>query len=190
MATDTAPDNVTNAAEESFEQLAQAVDRALEAVQELEEPARGHALALKDAIEAFHRVGLSAIIRTIRKSPDRRQIFEALAEQPEVFALFTLHGLVRSDLGPRVSQVLELVRPYIQSHGGDVTFEGMRGRTVLVRLHGACQGCSMSPETLRETVEQVLRERVPEIDGVESVEPPPNSDAFVSVSELQVIERS
>ncbi len=179
-----------DAATPPFEELAQTVDRALQAVEELEEPARSMALELKNAIEQFHRVGLSAIIRTIRQSSDRRRIFQALAEQPEVFALFTLHQLVRSDLAPRVSQVIELVRPYIQSHGGDVSFEGMRGRTVLVRVHGACQGCSMSPQTVHETIEEVLRERVPEIDGVETVAAAASSDGFVSASSLQVIQRS
>ncbi len=86
-----------------------------------------------------------------------------------------MHGLIRADLQTQVERVMEMVRPYMQSHGGDVQLVGIRGRVVLVQLTGNCQGCSMSAVTLKRTVEETLKERIPEIEGVEVVEPAPSN---------------
>jgi Fe-S cluster biogenesis protein NfuA/nitrite reductase/ring-hydroxylating ferredoxin subunit len=80
-----------------------------------------------------------------------------------------MHGLIRADLRTRVGRVIEMVRPYMQSHGGDVTLVDVRDKTVLVRLAGNCNGCSLSSVTLRNTVEEALREHVPEIEKVDVV---------------------
>ena len=66
----------------------------------------------------------------------------------------------------RVRQALELIRPAIQMDGGDVMLESVSDGKVTVRLLGTCDGCPMSPVTLRQGVERILRERVPEITEV------------------------
>lgn len=71
----------------------------------------------------------------------------------------------------RVERVLSLIRPAVQSDGGDVelvrvTPEGL----VEIRLHGACIGCPSSGITLRHGIERNLRAHVPEISGVQAVE--------------------
>ena len=70
----------------------------------------------------------------------------------------------------RVEQVIERIRPAVQSDGGDlelvnVTDEGV----VQVRLHGACIGCPSSSMTLHMGIERNVREKIPEITGVEQV---------------------
>ncbi|MDX2130670.1 MAG: NifU family protein [Planctomycetota bacterium] len=70
----------------------------------------------------------------------------------------------------RVNRVLNLIRPAVQSDGGDlelveVTPEGV----VRIRLHGACVGCPSSGMTLRLGIERNLRANVPEVRGVEAV---------------------
>ena len=70
----------------------------------------------------------------------------------------------------RVEQVIERIRPAVQSDGGDlelvnVTDEGV----VQVRLHGACIGCPSSGMTLHMGIERNVREKIPEITGVEQV---------------------
>ena len=71
-------------------------------------------------------------------------------------------------LRDRVEEVLNLIRPAVQSDGGDVelvdvTDDGL----VQVRLHGACVGCPSSTMTLQAGIERNLRQR---IDGVIRVE--------------------
>lgn len=70
----------------------------------------------------------------------------------------------------RVEQVIERIRPAVQSDGGDlelvnVTDEGV----VQVRLHGACIGCPSSGMTLHMGIERNVREKVPEVTAVEQV---------------------
>jgi Fe-S cluster biogenesis protein NfuA len=71
----------------------------------------------------------------------------------------------------RVKKVLEKVRPYLQSDGGDIELvEVSDDLTVKVRLSGACYGCPYSLQTLKAGVEQALIKEVPEIREVVSVD--------------------
>ncbi|HYE61187.1 MAG TPA: NifU family protein [Phycisphaerales bacterium] len=73
-------------------------------------------------------------------------------------------------LHERVSRVLNLIRPAVQSDGGDlelvdITPEGL----VRIRLHGACVGCPSSSMTLKVGIERNLKAHIPEVRGVQSV---------------------
>jgi Fe-S cluster biogenesis protein NfuA len=71
----------------------------------------------------------------------------------------------------RVEKVLEKVRPYIQSDGGDITLIDVHEDTgiVEVRLSGACDSCPSSTATLKGGVERMVRQEVPEIKEVVTV---------------------
>ena len=71
----------------------------------------------------------------------------------------------------RVQHVLGLIRPAIQSDGGDielieVTDEGV----VHIRFLGECVGCPSSSMTLQHGIESNLRAKVPEVASVVAVE--------------------
>jgi len=151
---------------DEFEALAERVDRAVNEVRTLDEAGQAKAMALKSAVEAFHKVGLTKIIQRLKADPRGKELLFELVDEPSVYALFAMHGLVRADLPTRVSRVIDMVRPYMQSHGGDVELVNVNGETVFVKLHGACNGCSMSAVTLRNGVEEALREHVPEIKHI------------------------
>lgn len=167
--------SVPTLAVDDLAQLADRVDRAVAEVGAIEPGARARALSLKLAIEEFHRVGLTKIVRRLKEDPRGKELLFELVDDPAVYALFSMHGLVRADLRTRVSRVIEMVRPTLQSHGGDVSLVDVRDNRVFVRLSGNCNGCSMSSVTLRTTVEESLREHVPEIEGVEVVPTDPAS---------------
>ncbi|MBW3595418.1 MAG: NifU family protein [Actinobacteria bacterium] len=76
---------------------------------------------------------------------------------------------LEAGLEERVRQALELIRPAIQMDGGDVLLESVRDGKVTVRLLGTCDGCPMSPVTLRQGVERILREHVPEVTEVSAL---------------------
>ena len=69
-----------------------------------------------------------------------------------------------------VRAALELVRPAIQLDGGDIQLESVHGGRVVVKLFGTCEACPMSPVTLRQGVERILRERVPGVTEVVAIE--------------------
>lgn len=76
----------------------------------------------------------------------------------------------KSDLEPKVTAVLEKIRPMIQSDGGDLELVGIRSDgTVLIKLLGACIGCPSSTMTLQMGIERNLIEKVPGVTGVEQV---------------------
>ena len=70
----------------------------------------------------------------------------------------------------RVQDALDKVRPALQADGGDVELIDVDEEGVVtVRLQGACAGCPMSQRTLKMGIEKFLKEKIPEIDRVESI---------------------
>ena len=169
--------------EPTFEQLAGAVDAGIRALDELDPDARRAATDLKDAVEAFHRPALVHLVRTLRADPAGKELLFQLVDEPSVRAVFALHGIIRADPLTRANQALDRVRPYLQSHGGDVELVAIEGSIATVRLHGACNGCSMSAQTLREGVERALVEEVDEIEGIEVEEDAPTT-AFIPLGSV------
>ncbi|MBI1987490.1 MAG: NifU family protein [Nitrospinae bacterium] len=70
----------------------------------------------------------------------------------------------------RIEQVLEKIRPFLQYEGGDVELVEVDGGIVKVRLTGACGSCPASQMTLKMGVERKLKEEIPEVQEVVSVE--------------------
>jgi Fe-S cluster biogenesis protein NfuA len=68
-----------------------------------------------------------------------------------------------------VETVLDELRPYLMSDGGNVELVELEGPVVKLRLQGACGSCPSSAMTLRMGIERKLRESIPEIAEVEQV---------------------
>jgi Fe-S cluster biogenesis protein NfuA len=69
--------------------------------------------------------------------------------------------------------IQEVIRDYIQpavaSDGGLVRFASFENGIVKISMHGACEGCPSSEQTLRDGIERIIKFRVPEVIGVELV---------------------
>lgn len=69
-----------------------------------------------------------------------------------------------------VRKALEDIRPMLQADGGDVELvEVTEGGIVHVRLQGACHGCPMAQMTVKNGIEQLLKEKVPGVSEVVAV---------------------
>lgn len=66
----------------------------------------------------------------------------------------------------KINEVLEKIQPFLNSDGGDIEFVKFEDGVCYVRLTGACASCMMSDYTLNNTVEKILKEKVPEIKHV------------------------
>jgi Fe/S biogenesis protein NfuA len=76
----------------------------------------------------------------------------------------------QGELADRVRQLLdEQVNPGIAAHGGVITLVDVKGTEVYLEMSGGCQGCAMSRLTLRQGVERMLRQAIPEITEVHDV---------------------
>ncbi len=70
-------------------------------------------------------------------------------------------------LTAQVREAIEECRPMLQSDGGDIEFLGMLpGNQVRVRLVGACHGCPSSTMTLTMGIENYIKEKVPDVEGL------------------------
>ncbi|KAF5417755.1 Fe-S cluster biogenesis protein NfuA, 4Fe-4S-binding domain [Candidatus Methanophagaceae archaeon] len=71
-----------------------------------------------------------------------------------------------------VKEVIEKeVRPVLEREGGSIELEGVDDDGVVkVRLTGACAGCPMSQYTLVNFVEATVKDKVPEVKRVISVD--------------------
>ncbi len=71
------------------------------------------------------------------------------------------------DLPDKVQQLLDKnINPSLGSHGGFATLVGVEGTEVFLTMGGGCQGCSMSAATLREGIQRVILEAIPEVTDV------------------------
>ncbi len=70
----------------------------------------------------------------------------------------------------KVKEIIDRIRPSLQSHGGDVELVATEpDNTVKVRLQGACSGCPGAQMTLKMGIERLLREKIPELKEVIAV---------------------
>ena len=70
----------------------------------------------------------------------------------------------------KVQEALNKIRPMLQADGGDVEFVDVVDGVVKVRLQGACAGCPMSQMTLKNGIEKLLKQEIPEVKSVESAD--------------------
>jgi Fe-S cluster biogenesis protein NfuA len=70
----------------------------------------------------------------------------------------------------KVQAAIEKIRPMLKADGGDVELVNVtEDGIVQVRLQGACSGCPMSQMTLKNGIERVIKQEVPEVNSVEAV---------------------
>lgn len=94
--------------------------------------------------------------------PERPPEPETPEAQPE-----TPEAQLDSPLAQRVQKVIGAkINPGLASHGGYVELMDVQGDKAYVRLGGGCQGCGMVDVTMKQGIEVMIREEVPEIAQV------------------------
>ena len=118
-----------------------------------------------------------------------RMMDAALAANPElaerfsadalVASLLLVHGLHPHSTEQRVSEALDSVRPYLGSHGGDVSLLSVADGVVRLQFQGSCRSCPSSSVTLELAVQDAIRAAAPEICDIELVAAEPDSSPSV-----------
>jgi Fe-S cluster biogenesis protein NfuA len=70
----------------------------------------------------------------------------------------------------KVAAVLDKIRPALEADGGNVELVDVKDGVVTVKLTGACAGCPMSVMTLKNGIERIVKQEVPEVKEVISAE--------------------
>ncbi len=85
-------------------------------------------------------------------------------------AMTATAGSLTGPLAEQVAMVLsEQVNPAIAMHGGAAELVSVDGSTAYLRLSGGCQGCGLAQVTLKQGIERILLESIPELAGVVDV---------------------
>ena len=95
------------------------------------------------------------------------QVRDELVDDPVVASLLLIHDLYPVSLEERVGEALDRVRPYMESHGGDVELLGIEDGIARLRLQGSCSSCQASSATLELAVRQALEELAPDLEGMD-----------------------
>jgi Fe-S cluster biogenesis protein NfuA/nitrite reductase/ring-hydroxylating ferredoxin subunit len=78
-----------------------------------------------------------------------------------------IHDLYPVPLEERVMSALDTIRPYMESHGGNVELLGVEDGVAKLRLQGSCKSCRASSSTLELAVRQALQEAAPDLLGMD-----------------------
>jgi len=160
------------AAETSTERPEQLVERVqeLQARLELSGDSATRALAeeLVSAIVQMYGAGLERIVGSlIQDGADGERIAASLADDDLVATLLLIHDLHPVPLERRVQDALDSVRPYMESHGGNVELLSLEHGVARIHLRGSCSDCSASSVTLELAIKQALEEAAPDLEGLE-----------------------
>lgn len=68
----------------------------------------------------------------------------------------------------KVEEILDMIRPSLVADGGNVELVDVEDGVVKLKLTGACAGCPMSTMTLKNGIEKILKQEIPEIKEVVS----------------------
>jgi Fe-S cluster biogenesis protein NfuA len=123
---------------------------------------------LVSAVVRMYGEGLERLVGTLLGAgAEGEQLALALAEDPHVATLLLIHDLHPVPLQDRVQAALERVRPYMESHGGNVELLSLREGVARIGLRGSCSSCAASAVTLEHAVKQALEETAPDLVGLE-----------------------
>ncbi|MEA2013683.1 MAG: NifU family protein [Verrucomicrobiota bacterium] len=70
----------------------------------------------------------------------------------------------------KIRELLEKLRVHLQNDGGDMEVVSIEGTTVSLRLKGACGSCPHATITLKQGIEQTLKDQISEEITVERVQ--------------------
>ena len=145
---------------ERVEQLTAAIDAAADPF------LRGTVDDLVGAIIELYGEGLTRIFRELAEH-DQEALLRRLAGDGVIGSLMLIHDLYPVPLEARVQEALASVRPYMESHGGDVELLRLEDGVAHLRLVGHCHGCPASAATLELAIKEAIDEAAPDLAGLE-----------------------
>jgi Fe-S cluster biogenesis protein NfuA/nitrite reductase/ring-hydroxylating ferredoxin subunit len=127
---------------------------------------RGTVDELVGAIIELYGEGLTRIVRELAERGDEELLLR-LADDGVIGSLMLIHDLYPVPLEARVEEALVSVRPYMESHGGNVELLRLEDGVAHLRLVGHCHGCPASAATLELAIKEAIEEAAPDLLGLE-----------------------
>ncbi len=83
--------------------------------------------------------------------------------------MFLVINLKNEDIELRIRTVIDKIRPFLINDGGNLEFIKFEDGIVYVRLLGACEECPMLDVTLKDGIEELIINEIPEVKEVKNV---------------------
>ena len=129
---------------------------------------RGLTEELVSAVVQMYGAGLERIVGSLSEAgAEGERIAASLLDDPLVATLLLIHDLHPVPLEQRVQRALDSVRPYMESHGGNVALLSLENGIARIHLQGSCSDCSASSVTLELAIKRALEEAAPDLEGLE-----------------------
>jgi Fe-S cluster biogenesis protein NfuA/nitrite reductase/ring-hydroxylating ferredoxin subunit len=112
---------------------------------------------------AFYGLGLSRVLEVAKSVSGGQDVYDKLVHDGIVRGLLLIHGLHPVPLEARLREALEKVRPYMESHGGNVELLSLDSDVAHLRLVGHCKSCPSSAVTLELALKQAIEEACPDL---------------------------
>jgi Fe/S biogenesis protein NfuA len=72
-----------------------------------------------------------------------------------------------AELKTRVQELIDsMINPAVAGHGGFVELVDVQDNRVYLQMGGGCQGCGAADVTLKQGIERLIKEEIPEIEEV------------------------
>jgi Fe-S cluster biogenesis protein NfuA len=118
------------------------------------------------SLVAFYGTGLAHLLQAVQAGgPEGRRAMDRVVADPIARGLLLIHGLHPVDLPTRLQEAIEKVRPYMESHGGNVELLNLENDVATFRLVGACKTCPSSSMTLELALRRAIEEACPDLLG-------------------------
>jgi Fe-S cluster biogenesis protein NfuA len=152
-----------------FQARLERLDDLVREVERFTDPAaQAHMREIVQAVLDLHGAGLERLLGHMEEAGEGgAAAFDACTRDDVVGGLLLLHGLHPLDLETRVLQALEQVRPALRTHGGNVELVDTRDGVVRLRMLGNCHGCPSSAVTMKQTIEEAIFARAPDVTAIE-----------------------
>jgi len=163
----------------------QKIEKLISKVENLPDPeARANMLALVQALMEFHGAGIERMMELVAESGEPGyEIFDKFAADDLIGSLLLLYGQHPLPLETRVLGALDKVRPYLDSHGGNVEVLGITDGVVRLKMQGSCKSCPSSADTLKLAIEEAIYAAAPDVVAIEAegVAAPVAATGFVQI---------
>jgi Fe-S cluster biogenesis protein NfuA/nitrite reductase/ring-hydroxylating ferredoxin subunit len=168
---------------DASEQLVARVQQLQDALEAAPDSAtRDLAEELISSIVQLYGEGLERIIARLNTSGEAgARLAAGLTDDPLLCTLLLIHDLHPVPLADRVRAALDSVRPYMESHGGNVELLSLDDGVARIHLQGSCSDCSASSVTLELAIKQALEDHAPDLAGLEVEGAGPQSVTGVSL---------
>lgn len=83
--------------------------------------------------------------------------------------MFVVIKLKNDDIEKRINAIIDKIRPFLLSDGGNLEFVEFKDGVVYVRLLGACEECPIIDITLKDGIEELIINEIPEVKEVKNI---------------------